>query len=64
MDDPIPLSFFPKWVEAPQYHPTLANQVSAGQGTSSPTEVKQGSPARKTFTLEGNFLIILFVRLQ
>jgi hypothetical protein len=28
------------------YHPTLAHQVSAGLGTSSPTEARQGSPAR------------------
>jgi hypothetical protein len=33
----------------PVYSPTLAHQVSVRLGASSPTEARQGSPARRTY---------------
>jgi hypothetical protein len=47
---PIPLSFFFECVGPPGYPSlTLALQVSVRIGASSPTEARQGSPARRTY---------------
>jgi hypothetical protein len=50
---PLPKSFpsplyFSEQVRVPAYPPSLALQVSARLGTSSPTETREGSPTRRT----------------
>jgi len=41
------LSFFPEAL-LPGYHSTLGHQVTAGLGTSFPTEVRHGNPVMRT----------------
>jgi len=49
-----PLSFTSEKGKGPSgYQPTLASQVTAGLGTSSPTKARQDSPVRGTgFTIQ------------